>query len=172
MDQATQTYGDARGPSREQVQAALERVSASEYFATAARAREFLQFVVAETLEGRGDRLKGYTIAISVFARPSDFDAQNNPLVRVEARRVRDRLACYYDGLGRHDSVRIELPRGGYRPVFTTTTRAAIPAPTAGGAWSFPWPLLRRAGAAWRAAVAVLRSGEVGGDPGRPPSRA
>jgi TolB-like protein len=73
---------------------------------------------VQETLAGRGDRLKGYSIAVQVFERPADFDAQTDPLVRVEAGRLRRRLAEYYQSQGRDDAVRIELPRGGYTPVF------------------------------------------------------
>jgi TolB-like protein len=98
--------------------AALDRVLGSEVFEAAGRAREFLNFIVQETLAGRGDRLKGYSIAVQVFERPADFDAQTDPLVRVEAGRLRRRLAEYYQSQGRDDALRIELPRGGYTPVF------------------------------------------------------
>ena len=90
----------------------------SKVFESAGRAREFLRFIVEESLAGRGDRLKGYSIAVHVFERPADFDAQSDPLVRVEAGRLRRRLAEYYQGQGRDDAVRIELPRGGYTPAF------------------------------------------------------
>jgi adenylate cyclase len=97
-----------------EVRAALERVLASRCFEQAARSSKFLRFVVEQTLAGQGDRLKGYTIAIEVFGRPPDFDAQSDPLVRVEAGRLRRRLTEYYADEGREDPVRIELPRGGY----------------------------------------------------------
>src|SRR6185295_10064148 len=108
----------AERPSNDEAVAALNRVLSSEVFEAAGRAREFLTFIVQETLAGRGDRLKGYSIAVHVFERPADFDAQTDPLVRVEAGRLRRRLAEYYQSQGRDDAVRIELPRGGYTPVF------------------------------------------------------
>ena len=115
-------------PSPEECRAALERILASRVFEQAGRASEFLRFVVEETLAGRGDRLKGYTIAVEVFDKPQTFDAQSDPLVRVEAGRLRRRLVEYYHGDGQTDLVRIELPRGGYAPSFSY---AAKPAPVA-----------------------------------------
>ena len=96
------------------MRAALERILRSHCFEHAGRASDFLRFVVAETLAGATERLKGYTIAVNVFGRPPDFDAQADPLVRVEALRLRQRLTEYYAGEGAADQVRIELPRGGY----------------------------------------------------------
>jgi adenylate cyclase len=101
-------------PSAVEVRAELERILASRCFEQAARSSKFLRFVVEQTLGGQGDRLKGYTIAIEVFGRSQDFDAQSDPLVRVEAGRLRRRLTEYYADEGRNDSVRIELPRGSY----------------------------------------------------------
>jgi adenylate cyclase len=86
----------------------------SRAFERADRASSFLRFVVGETLARRGDRLKGYTIAVQVFGRPADFAAQTDPLVRVEAVRLRQRLVEYYASEGSADLVRLDLPRGGY----------------------------------------------------------
>jgi adenylate cyclase len=104
-------------PSALEVRAELERILASRCFEQAARSSKFLQFVVEQTLAGQGDRLKGYTIAIEVFGRSPDFDAQSDPLVRVEAGRLRRRLTEYYADEGCNDPVRIELPRGSYNIV-------------------------------------------------------
>jgi adenylate cyclase len=101
-------------PSAVEVRGELGRILASRCFEQATRSSKFLQFVVDQTLAGQGDRLKGYTIAIEVFGRSPDFDAQSDPLVRVEAGRLRRRLTEYYADEGRNDSVRIELPRGSY----------------------------------------------------------
>jgi adenylate cyclase len=111
-------------PSAVEVRAELERILASRCFEQAARSSKFLRFVVEQTLAGHGDRLKGYTIAIEVFGRPPDFDAQSDPLVRVEAGRLRRRLTEYYADEGRSDPLRIELPRGSY-----TVTSSYHPSP-------------------------------------------
>lgn len=113
-------------PDRPAVQAALERVLASTCFELAERHKRFLRFIVEETLEGRGARLKGYTIGLSVFDRPADFDSQSDPLVRVEAGRLRNRLAQYYSAEGSDDPIRIEIPKGGYQPEFSWSA-AAVP---------------------------------------------
>jgi hypothetical protein len=91
-DSALQGSAGPTEPSAAEVRAGLERVLASRCFEQAARSSAFLRFVVEQTLAGQGDRLKGYTIAVEVFARPPDFDAQTDPLVRVEAGRLRRRL--------------------------------------------------------------------------------
>jgi TolB-like protein len=111
----------AAEPTAAEVRAALERILRSRCFEHAGRASDFLRFVVGETLAGHAERLKGYTIAVNVFNRPPDFDAQTDPLVRVEALRLRQRLTEYYAGEGTADGVKIELPRGGYavKAVYT-----------------------------------------------------
>jgi adenylate cyclase len=111
------------------VRAELERILASRCFEQAARSSSFLRFVVEQTLAGQGDRLKGYTIAVEVFGRPAEFDAQTDPLVRVEAGRLRRRLLEYYADEGRDDPVRIELPRGSYSVVsaYHVPSAAAVP---------------------------------------------
>ncbi len=97
---------------------ALERVLVSPEFAQAARLSDFLRHVVTETLEGRAAAIKGYAIAVDVFGRPADFDQSSDPIVRVEASRLRRALAQYYQGTGEADPVVIDLPRGGYVPAF------------------------------------------------------
>lgn len=104
--------------SPQEAQDALERVLASPEFAAATRLATFLRYVVTETLEGRAAGLKGYAIAVDVFDRPADFDQSNDPIVRVEASRLRRALAQYYQGSGADDPVIVDLPRGGYVPAF------------------------------------------------------
>ena len=82
-----------------------------------------------QTLAGQGERLKGYTVAIEVFGRPPDFDAQSDPLVRVEAGRLRRRLIEYYADEGRADPVRIDLPRGSYSIVSAFSSANSQDAP-------------------------------------------
>jgi TolB-like protein len=106
-------------PSAPEVRAQLERILASRCFEQAGRASRFLRYAVEQTLAGHGERLKGYTIAVEVFDRPADFDAQNDSLVRVEGGRLRRRLIEYYATEGRSDRVQIELPRGSYAVVWS-----------------------------------------------------
>ena len=111
--------------------------------------RKFLRFVVMETLACRDHRLKGYTIAVDVFGRGADFDAQSDPLVRVEAGRLRHRLLEHYQGHGRSSRLRIDLPRGCYVPRFSYAP--AVPQPKIGGAAQAAARLWRRRGPRARA---------------------
>jgi adenylate cyclase len=106
-------------PSAAEIRAALERVLESPQFARARRAAAFLRFIAEETLAGRVDEINGYAIAVAVFGKAADFDAASDPLVRVEAGRLRSRLVEYYASAGAADAVRIDLPRGSYVPSFT-----------------------------------------------------
>lgn len=94
----------------------LDRVLKSRPFHQSQRRQRFLEYVVGETLAGRAERLKAYTIAIEVFERPDTFDPLVDPLVRIEAGRLRDKLREYYETDGRDDAVRIDLPKGSYVP--------------------------------------------------------
>jgi len=95
----------------------LERTLASPGFSRNERLSRFLRFTVERHLEGRDDELKESVIAIEVFGK-RDYDPQQDSLVRTEAGRLRARLAEYYLREGAADPVVIELPRGGYIPVF------------------------------------------------------
>jgi len=94
----------------------LGRILRSPPFQQARRRQRFLEYIITETLAGRGERLKGYNIALEVFDRSKEFDPNLDPIVRTEAARLRDRLREYYDADGRNDPVRIELPKGSYTP--------------------------------------------------------
>jgi TolB-like protein len=120
-------------PTSTEVTAELAKILGSRCFEQAGRSSEFLRYVVEQTLAGAADRLKGYAIAVEVFKRPPDFDAQSDPLVRVEAGRLRRRLTEYYAAEGSDDAVRIELPRGGYAPEFARV-KALAGRPRAGTA--------------------------------------
>ncbi|ANL38561.1 MULTISPECIES: membrane protein [Rhizobium] len=104
--------------SQEDVQQQLERILSSREFRLPERARRFLEFVVTETLAGRRDYLKAFTIAQAVFGRDANFDAQQDPCVRIEAGRLRRELEHYYLTAGAADRIIITIPKGGYAPVF------------------------------------------------------
>jgi adenylate cyclase len=120
----------------EYVADALNRVLSSKDFDASDRNRDFLKFVVEETLSGRENLIKAYTIATTVFGRPADFDPSQDSIVRIEAGRLRRSLERYYLTGGAGDLVRIIVPKGTYVPVFqeTETQRtisAPLPAPRA-----------------------------------------
>jgi TolB-like protein len=109
---------EADRPSPQAVREQLERILASAGFVATDRLKSFLRFVVEETLAGRADSLKGYTIALEVLGRDATFDPQNDPSVRMEAGKLRRRLDSYYLGPGRRDPIRIDIPKGTYAAAF------------------------------------------------------
>jgi tetratricopeptide (TPR) repeat protein len=111
--------GEVSGrPCADEVRAALDRIVASPHFRASPQLASFLRFVVEAALSGGSDRIKGYTIAVEALGRDSDFDPQADPIVRVEAGRLRRALDRYYANGGTDDPIAIELPRGSYVPTF------------------------------------------------------
>jgi serine/threonine-protein kinase len=96
----------------------LDRVLASEAFQGTGRASTLLRFLVTETLAGRTDRLKEYTLGAEALGKGDDFDPRADPIVRAEMSRLRARLDRYYEGDGRADALVILLPKGSYVPQF------------------------------------------------------
>ncbi|MFL5011318.1 adenylate cyclase [Rhizobium sp.] len=112
-------------PHADDIREQLERVVSSPEFPGVGRAATFLRYVVSETLEGRGNRIKAYSIAIEVFGRDPGF-TQDDPVVRIEAGRLRRSLERYYLVAGQHDPVRIDIPKGGYVPTFAWSCPASV----------------------------------------------
>src|SRR6516165_5417193 len=103
----------------EQVRVQLQRILGSATFADAERGSRFVRFVVQAVLEGRSDEVKESVIGVEVFGRSTSFDPKTDPIVRVEAGRLRSRLNTYYQNEGKADPVLISLPKGGYVPEFS-----------------------------------------------------
>ena len=101
-----------------QVAEALRSVLSSRTFARSERLRSFLKFVVEMEQLGLAHRLKGYTIGIDVFSRDEGFDPGTDPLVRVQAGKLRRLLNQFYAEEGRNEPLRIRIPLGGYVPVY------------------------------------------------------
>lgn len=119
------TAGAAAGlPGIEEIRTELDRILSSREFPGTGRAAAFLRYVVEETLAGRANRIKGYSIAIEVFGRDETF-TQDDPVVRIEAGRLRRSLERYYLVEGDKDPVRIDIPKGGYAPAFSWNAMAA-----------------------------------------------
>jgi Tol biopolymer transport system component len=92
----------------------LEKVLMSAEFARAERMRRFLRHAVEHTLANSLDELKESVIGVEVFDRSPSYNPKADPIVRIEARRLRTKLKEYYDGEGKEDIIRIDLPKGGY----------------------------------------------------------
>lgn len=165
---------EACAPATADIRAALERVLAAADFTTSLRLAAFLRYVVEATLAGRSEEIKGYTIAVEALGRPPSFDPQSDPIVRVEATRLRRALERYYTTAGADDPLVIDIPKGGYVPRFVPRAEAApgftppadapdVPAPGAPLAPALPPPPVagwrRRAGLAGAAAALVLIAG-------------
>jgi TolB-like protein len=125
----------------EDCRAQLGLIVASADFDATGRERRFLTHVVEETLAGRGDRIKAYSIAVEVFGRGESFDAQTDPIVRIEAGHLRRALERYYLTSGHADPILITIPKGGYVPVFSPRSPVPVAEPPATPAASLAVPI-------------------------------
>lgn len=98
------------------VRAHLQRVMASAGFHNADSIRRLLEFTVEQTLAGSSARIKEYTLGLEVFGRKEAFDPRTDSIVRVQARKLRERLLAYYESEGAHETIRIEYFKGSYVP--------------------------------------------------------
>lgn len=105
----------------EAVRQQVEKIASSEIFLQSDRLCRFLRFTVQAKLNGEAAQIKEYLLGREVFDRNGDYDPRTDPIVRVEARRLRKKLDEYYAGPGSGDPVRIDYPKGSYTPEFLTT---------------------------------------------------
>ena len=112
----------------------LDRVLGSPTFHQVDRLKRFLAFITLEAIAGRSDQLKEYVIGVQVFSKEESFDPRTDPIVRVQARRLRARLVRYYRDEGQNDEILIELPKGGYAPVFKRRSTNLTPRRSLGAA--------------------------------------
>lgn len=105
-------------PSDTAIARQLERIVASKDFQASPSQVAFLKFVVNQTLAGNAGQIKGYTVATQVFNRGADFDQNIDPIVSVQANKLRRALERYYLTAGKSDPLRIDIPKGTYVPRF------------------------------------------------------
>ena len=136
----------------------LDQILASRHFVNAQRLSRFLQFVAEKTLEGQGGQVKESLIGLQVFDRPpSSYDPGVDPIVRVQAGRLRAKLKEYYEREGAEDPVLIEVPRGRYVARFRMRSAEVLPSAGAGAETESDY---------WRAtSVAVLPFVNMSPDP-------
>jgi TolB-like protein/Tfp pilus assembly protein PilF len=114
-------------PTADEVCAQVQKIAASRHFARSERLCRFLRFCVEHTLDEKGDQLKEQLVGAEVFDRKPDYDPRTDPIVRVEAMRLRAKLKAYYASSGRADCIFIEFPKGAYVPTFRTRRPAGQP---------------------------------------------
>lgn len=115
----------------QQVRDHLRKILASPGFFRAARMQRFLTFVVEGVLDvtsKSSETLKETVIGAAVFDREADYDPKSDPVVRVEARRLRAKLVEYYEGVGKEEAIRIEIPKGAYVPSLRRKDETAVAA--------------------------------------------
>jgi adenylate cyclase len=127
------------------IQEQIQRILASPAFRATDAQKAFLDFVMKKTLAGESEEIKGYTVATRVFGRREDFDQATDPIVSIQANKLRRALEHYYLTAGKKDPIRIEIPKGGYVPVFSEFNTNSTPVTTNktilhGAATQFTWP--------------------------------
>ncbi len=100
------------------VRCQLARIESHPLFVRSLRMRRFLEFTIERMLAGKADELKEYVLGVEVFDRPVSHDPRIDPIVRVEARRLRAKLRDFYQSDGAQDELMIEYPLGSYVPRF------------------------------------------------------
>jgi Tol biopolymer transport system component len=152
------------GAEPEDIRAELGRIIGSRTFSSSARLSRLLSHTVEETLAGRGDRIKEYSLALEVFDRGESFDPKIDPIVRMYAGKLRDRLRQYYEQEGSGGPLRIELPKGSYVPGFRVTATNGAPFHSAAASRRRSWLFvagavlfLGAAAAWWRATTRESR---------------
>lgn len=145
---------DGDRPRPDEIRTALDRMTGSDAFRGSPQLVSFLRYVVEATLRGQQERLKGYTIAVEALGRAENFDPQTDPIVRVEAIRLRRAIARYYANGGANDPVVIELPLGTYVPVFRRAGLEPREKPAERSAAS-PSPAIQRPAHWWRRSAAA-----------------
>ena len=104
--------------SPDQIRAQLDKVVNSQALAGSDQLKRLLRVAVDRTLSGEADSVKEYTLGVEALGRPTDFDPKADPIVRVQARRLRSKLEEYYASEGVSDTVVIRMPKGSYVPAF------------------------------------------------------
>jgi hypothetical protein len=116
----------SRSLSRDEEQAELQAVLASEALVKSPNLARLLTYLCGKYFDGRACDLKEYNIGVEALGRPTDFDPASSSIVRVELHRLREKLKRHYETQGFHDGVVIVLEPGKYTPRFLP--RSEVPA--------------------------------------------
>src|SRR5688500_18833948 len=124
-EDVTDRRGEPALPSAESVRRQLDRILKSSTFGSAPGLSRFLRHLVEQAIDGNTAPLKEYSVGVEVFDRGSSFDPRIDPIVRVQARKLRAKLGEYYAMEGFADAILIEVPKGQYVATFRQTAQAA-----------------------------------------------
>ena len=112
--------------SKQEVQDQIQRILADPIFTVSEILKRFLLFIVEETMEGRSNQIKEYTIGLNVLHKSVNFNPRVDAIVRIHAGRLRRSLHQYYKGPGMNDPILISIPKGSYVPVFAENQPGSI----------------------------------------------
>ena len=118
-EQATVNWTPSSEIEKAAVQQQLERLLSTPLFNSSKRYPSFLKFVVSRALAGQNDQLKERILGVEIFGRPSDYDTNADPIVRVTAAEIRKRIEQYYQDPKHSQEIRLFLPAGSYAPHFS-----------------------------------------------------
>jgi len=105
-------------PSVEERRQLIDRVASSAQFGRSARLRDFLLYVGAQSLKEGRPEIHEQEIGAKVFGRSPSYDRSQDNIVRVNATELRKRIDAYFATDGAHETLILEIPRGGYKPIF------------------------------------------------------
>ena len=105
-------------PNGDEIKRQLARMQASPDFNATPQQLALFKYVIKQTLAGHTERIKGFRVATEVFGRSSDFDQSTDPIVSIQASRLRLAINRYYETAGKNDPLQISIPRGTYAPEF------------------------------------------------------
>lgn len=108
----------------------VQRIVASPAFQKSGRLRDLLQYLTEQTIRGYAHELTEQHIGEALFHKPSGYRPLEDSSVRVHARQLRLKLHEYFDGVGRDESLVVEIPKGAYSPVFRAANSASVPVAT------------------------------------------
>jgi hypothetical protein len=112
--------------SKDEIQHQLQKITSDPIFAVSDILQRFLIFITEETLEGRSNQLKEYTIGLKVLHKPFNFNPRQDAIVRIHAGRLRRALHQYYQQSGVDDPIFISIPKGCYLPAFSKNQAGRI----------------------------------------------
>src|SRR5437867_2813484 len=98
--------------------AVVHRVASSPLLKESNRLRALFLFRCERALSEPGVVIHEQEVGSKVFGRPPDYDTSEDTLVRVHASRLRKKIQQYFLSEGQHEPIVIEIPKGGYTPVF------------------------------------------------------